>query len=203
MRAYVMEFIGTFFLVFAVGLTGNPVAIGLMLGIMIYAGGHVSGGHYNPAVSLAVWLRGKLPVRDVAPYWIVQITGGFIAAAIVFYLSGKTFGPAPGADVGAAQAIVAELICTFALATVVLNMATAKKTEGNYAYGFAIGLTVTASAFAVGGISGGAFNPAVAIGSLVWAATQGGDLSALYIYLIGPLAGGALAAVVFKFLNQE
>ncbi len=204
MRAYVMEFIGTFFLVFAVGLTGNPLAIGLMLAVMLYAGAHISGGHYNPAVTLAVWLRGKLDAKEVAPYWLSQIAGAFAAALIIYLLTDKTFAPAPAEGLAAWKAVVAEMICTFALATVVLTVATAKKLEGNFIYGLAIGLTVTACAYSVGSISGGAFNPAVAIGPMLMDMIKGGLLIGnLWIYLVGCLAGGGLAAYGFKFLNAE
>ena len=204
MKAYVMEFMGTFFLVFAVGLTGNPLAIGLMLAVMIYAGGHISGAHYNPAVTLAVWLRGKLDAKEVAPYWLSQIAGAFAAALIIYLFTEKTFAPVPAEGLAVWKAVTAEVICTFALATVVLSVATARKLEGNYIYGLAIGLTVTACAYCVGSISGGAFNPAVAIGPMVMDVIKGGVLIGnLWIYVVGCLAGGALAAYGFKFLNTE
>lgn len=204
MRSYVMELIGTCFLVMAVGLTGNPFAIGIILMVMIYVGGHVSGAHYNPAVSLAVYLRGKLPAKELTPYIASQIAGAFIGAFLVYLLTNRTFAPVPAEGVEVWVAILAEILFTFALASVVLNVATSKKLEGNHIYGLAIGFTVLASAFCVGGISGGAFNPAVAIGPGLFAAMKGGNhLNYVYIYLIGCFAGGALAAFVFKYLNPE
>lgn len=204
MQKLVMEFIGTMFLVLAVGLTGNPLAIGLMLMVMVYMGGHVSGAHYNPAVSLAVFLRGKSTSADMLQYWIAQVLGGFVAAIVHWLLRDATFAPTPGADVALWQALLAEILFTFALASVVLNVATTKKLAGNWIYGLAIGLTVTAAAFCAGGISGGAFNPAVATGPILWQGLQGGSgWGDLALYWIGPLVGGALAAVVFRYLQPE
>jgi aquaporin Z len=209
MKKYLVEFIGTFFLVFTVGMTviGTgagalaPVAIGSALMIMVYAGGHVSGGHYNPAVTLAVWLRGRCSTADVIPYWVSQIIGALVAACAVHFLKGDTM-----PDVTKIQALnvvpslLAEFIGTFALAYVVLNVATAKATAGNSNYGLAIGFTVMVMAFAVGGISGGAFNPAVATGITAMHLAKTADI---WIYLAGDLAGGALAALTFKFVNPE
>jgi aquaporin Z len=206
MKKYLVEFIGTFFLVFTVGMTVidpgagalAPLAIGSALMIMVYAGGHVSGGHYNPAVTLAVWLRGRCPATDVPAYWIAQIVGAFVAAALALYLKGQpTLTPA---ELKIGPAFVAELVGTFALAYVVLNVATAKATAGNSNYGLAIGFTVMVMAFALGGVSGGAFNPAVATGITVMHLEKTANL---WLYLVGDLAGGALAALVFKVVNPD
>ncbi len=205
MAKLLTEFIGTFFLVLTIGLTvmGGvsmaPLAIGAALMVMVYMGGHVSGAHYNPAVSLAVFLRGKLSAADLIPYWLAQIAGAVAAALVAFVIMGSTFAPAPGGDVLFVPALLVEILFTFALALVVLNSATAAATEGNSFYGLAIGFTITAAAFAGGPISGGAFNPAVGIGSiLVNAVVGGGSLGNLLLYILGPLIGGALAAAVFK-----
>jgi aquaporin Z len=207
MKKYLVEFIGTFFLVFTVGMTvigcdpNNflpPLAIGSALMIMVYAGGHVSGGHYNPAVTLAVWLRGRCPAGDVPGYWISQIIGAFTAGALALFLKGNpTVTPQ---EINVSHAFIAELVGTFALAYVVLNVATAKATAGNSNYGLAIGFTVMVMAFALGGISGGAFNPAVATGITFMHLEK---TSNLWVYLAGDLAGGALAAGAFKFINPE
>jgi len=206
MKSYLTEFIGTFFLVLTIGLTAKsgtplaPVAIGSVLMVMVYLGGHVSGGHYNPAVSLAVCLRGKLPAAELVPYFIAQLLGAFVAALAAYYLAASfTFAPAPGEGVAAMQALVAEFLFTFALALAVLNTATAAATEGNSYYGLAIGFTVLVGAFAAGPISGGAFNPAVGLGPAVFQTIAGdGGLGNVWIYLVGPLAGGAVAAAAFK-----
>jgi aquaporin Z len=204
MKNMLTEFIGTFFLVLTIGLTVTagstfaPLAIGASLMIMVYAGGHISGGHYNPAVSLAAMMRGALPSEQYVPYVISQVAGALVASLMVHIITGKTFAPMPGADATTMGALLVEVLYTFALCLVVLNTAVSKKTQGNSYYGLAIGFTVVVAAFAGGGISGGAFNPAVGIGpTIVHAIMGGGSWSALWLYLVGPLAGGALAATVF------
>lgn len=203
MKKYLTEFIGTFFLVLTVGCTVipgaagviAPLAIGAALMIMVYAGGHVSGGHYNPGVTLAVWLRGRCDTKDVVPYMLSQIVGALAAAAIVSFLYG--FGK-PAELVGVSKPFIAELLFSFALCYVVLNSATAKGTANNSFYGLAIGFTVVVGAFAVGGISGGAFNSAVAIGAASMKMLLFADI---WIHISANLIGGAAAAAVFKFAN--
>lgn len=210
MRKYIVEFIGTFFLVFTVGMTvisattsagaGDmaPLAIGASLMVMIYAGGHISGGHYNPAVTLAVWLRGKCPIIDVPFYWIAQLLGSVAASYLVLWIK---VGYVPQAvEVPQAFGLIAEFLFTFALCYVVLNSATAKGTAGNSFYGLAIGFTVTTGAYAVGGISGGAFNPAVAAGITIMKLKY---VSSIWIFLVGEFAAAAVAAILFKFLNPD
>ena len=206
MNKYIVEFVGTFFLVLTIGLTvvgGGagvipPLAIGAALMVMIFAGGHVSGGHFNPAVTLAVWMRGRCDTKDVAPYWASQVIGAGLAAAAVKYLrAGAVVSPMIPA-VG--PALLAELLFTFALAWMVLNVATAKATAGNSFYGLAIGMTVMTGAFAVGDISGGVFNPAVAIGISLLGLSSWGNL---WIYLAANFLGGAAAALVFKVVHPE
>ena len=203
MKKYLVEFIGTFFLVFTVGMAVRsgaalaPLAIGSALMVMVYAGGHISGGHFNPAVTLAVWLRGKCEAREVVPYWLAQLAAGAVAALLVTHLfSGRPAGPALH---GASQSAIVEFLFTFALAWVVLNAATAKGTAGNSFYGHAIGFTVFAGAVAVGGVSGGAFNPAVGLGVFLMGLEK---LSQLGIYVVADLLGGAAAALAFK-VTQE
>jgi len=205
MKRYVTESIGTFFLVFTIGMTAisgtaaAPLAIGSMLMVMIYMGGHVSGGHYNPAVTLGVLLRGGMPKADVVPYMAAQLLGAWLAAGAVYVITGATFAPAPGADVSMGAALLAEILVTFALVLVVLNVATAEATKGNSYFGLAIGFTVTAGAYAAGPVSGGAFNPAVGIGPIMVDALAGdGGFASLWLYIAGPLVGGAVAAPVFK-----
>ncbi len=208
MKNYVTEFIGTFFLVLTIGLTvlsGTqfaPLAIGCSLMIMVYMGGHVSGGHYNPAVTLAVLMRGRVPAKDAVPYMLAQVAGAFVAAAAVRFLMGSSFPVEPPTTSTSMQVLLVEFLFTFALALVVLNCATAKATSGNSFYGLAIGFTVVVGAFAGGGISGGAYNPAVGVGpNLFHAISARGSLAHIWLYLVGPFAGGAVAAIVFKLQN--
>lgn len=203
MKKYLTEFIGTFFLVLTIGCTVipgaagviAPLAIGSALMIMIFAGGHVSGGHYNPGVTLAVWLRGRCDTKDVVPYFVSQIVGALAAAAIVGFLYGTG---EPMTIKSIPKAFVAELLFSFALCYVVLNTATAKGTANNSFYGLAIGFTVVVGAFSVGGISGGAFNSAVAIGVATMKMVSFADI---WIHISANLVGGAAAAGVFKFAN--
>jgi aquaporin Z len=205
MKAYLTEFIGAFFLVLTVGLTSvtglamAPLAIGSSLMIMVYMGGHISGGHYNPAVSLAACMRGALPWSQFAPYVGSQLLGAIMAGFAVYHITGMPFGPAPALDASTTASLLVEILFTFALALVVLHVATAPKTAGNSYYGLAIGFTVVVGAFAGGGVSGGAFNPAVGLGPNITQAILGaGSLGHVWLYIVGPLVGGALAAVVFR-----
>jgi len=209
MTKYLTEFVGTLFLVLTIGLTvlGQspmaPLAIGASLMIMVYMGGHISGGHYNPAVSLAAMLRGKLPSGELGPYIVAQLLGATVASLLVYLIMGRTFAPAPAPTVGVVSAILVEILYTFALCIVVLNSACHEKTKGNSFYGLAIGFTIVVAAFAGGGISGGAFNPAVGIGpTLVNALIGGGSFGNLWLYVVGPLLGGVLAASLFKMQEQ-
>lgn len=204
MRKYIAEFIGTFFLVLTVGCTVIPgaagvipaIAIGAVLMVMIFAGGHISGGHFNPAVTFAIFIRGRLEMKDVIPYWVAQIAAGIVAAFVATFLVGKNGTPMEITNIPAV--FVAEFLFTFALGYVVLNCATAKGTLDNSFYGLAIGFTVLAGIFAVGAISGGAFNPAVAIGAGVMKLLR---ISDIWIHIVAELAAGLVAGLTFKFLN--
>jgi aquaporin Z len=207
LRKYLAEFIGTFFLVFTVcaaSIKGGALAalaIGAVLMVMVYAGGHVSGAHYNPAVTLAVLIRRRITVQDAVPYWVVQLVAGVVAALVAKFvvdpgtvaaldLSGRAIG----------AALVAEFLFTFALAYVVLNVATSKDHPNNSFYGLAIGFTVFAGAVAVGAISGGAFNPAVALGIMTFGLSAWKNI---WIYLLADLLGAAAAAGTFRAMNPD
>lgn len=206
MKKYVTEFIGTFFLVLTVGLTvikteGRPFApfaIGAALMVMVFAGGHISGAHYNPAVTVAVWLRGRCATADVPGYLIAQVVAGALAALLAVFLKGHPDGPP--LEVQLLPALLAEFFGTFALTYVVLNTATAKGTAGNSFYGLAIGATVMSMVFAFGAMSGGAFNPAVAIGLAVTSLTKAANL---WILFVGEVAAAIVSASVFRFANPD
>ena len=206
MKKYLTEFIGTFFLVLTIGcvvlLRGPgvipPLAVGSVLMVMVFAGGHVSGAHYNPAVTLGVWIRGRCPAGDEVPYRLSQIVGAVLAAIVVDFLRGNA--PVSAITVKVGPALLAEFLFTFALVYVVLNVATAKGTSGNSFYGLAIGFTVMAGAFAVGGVSGAMFNPAVAVGVSVMRLSPWPNL---WIYLVAEVLGALVAGLTFKFINPE
>ncbi|MDR2430014.1 MAG: aquaporin [Puniceicoccales bacterium] len=222
MKKYIVEFIGTFFLVLTVACTailmpGNPLtplAIGSALMVMIYAGGHISGGHYNPAVTLGVWLRGRCDTRDVVPYVLAQIIG---AAFAIF--CAKALYPAAAAGLAALDAaqikagaavansvvpvILSEFLFTFALVYVVLNVATAKRNAGTGFYGLAIGFTVLVGAVAVGGISGGAFNPAVAVGVSLLKSAGVLTFATVWQHLAGEILAAIVAGGLFRALNAD
>lgn len=204
MNRYITEFIGTFFLVLTIAMSGNPIAIGFVLAALVYMGGHISGAHYNPAVSLAIFLRKRLSAKDMVMYWVFQICGALLAALLFFMISSITFAPVPSPNVSMLNAIIVEFLFTFALILVVLNVATTKKNAGNSYYGLAIGLTILAAATAGGPLSGGAFNPAVAIGPIIVDTFNGGNsLGNMIIYIIGPFLAGLVAPFVFKFTNPD
>jgi aquaporin Z len=206
MKKYLVEFIGTFFFIFTIGCTVippnagalAPLAIGAALMVMVFAGGHVSGGHFNPAVSLAAFIRGKLSGGDLIPYWLAQLAAAAVAAWLMRFI--KLPGAAVPFGIGWKAALLGEFLFTFALAWVVLNTATAKSTAGNSFYGLAIGMTVMTGAFAVGNVSGGAFNPAVAIGVTLMGLQTWDNL---WVFLLGNFGGGALAAVTYKLVNGD
>lgn len=200
MKKVITEFIGTFFLVMGAALEGKfGAAITLM--VMIYAGGHISGAHYNPAVSLAVWIRGKLSIGDMIGYWMSQLAGAILAAIVVANIFGvEGASVCAVSDDGMIEALIAEFVGTFALAYVVLNVATAKGTAGNSYYGIAIAGTVLAMAMVIGRFSGGAYNPAVATGLII---QKSFCLSQIWIYLVACFGGAALAGLVFKMNNPD
>jgi aquaporin Z len=204
MNKYIAEFIGTFFLVLTIGCTGigagtgviAPLAIGAALMVMVYAGGHISGAHYNPAVTLGVLIRGKLKVVDVVPYMVAQLAAAAVAALTIKFLRAGIDVTPIAPKIG--PALLAEFLFTFALVYVVLNAATAEGTSGNSFYGLAIGMTVMTGAFAVGDISGGAFNPAVALGICILGISS---WSNIWIYLVANFAAAVVAAIVFAMIN--
>ena len=201
MKNYITEFIGTFFLVLTIGLTGDPLAIGVMLMAIIYMGGHISGAHYNPAVSIAMIYRGLLTAKEAIKYILSQLAGAFLAAFAVNWLIGDVMQVAPSNTASVMQILVVEAIFTFALMLVILNVATHPKTAGNSYYGLAIGFTIMAAAFAGGGISGGVYNPAVGTGPILVDVIlgDGKTLANLWYYFVGPIFGAMAATCVYEF----
>ena len=175
-----------------------------MLMVMVYMGGHISGAHYNPAVSIAMIIRGLLSVKEAINYILSQLAGAILAALLVNWLGGAVMEIAPSNSASVLQILVVEAIFTFVLVLVILNVATNPKTEGNSYYGLAIGLTIMAAAFVGGKISGGVYNPAVGTGPILVDAIMGdvNTLSNLWYYLVGPIAGAVLATYVYKLTTD-
>jgi aquaporin Z len=204
---YIYEFIGTFFLVLTVGMTVlnpnaagamAPLAIGAVLLAFVFAGGHLSQAHYNPAVSLAIYLRGKLSLKDMGLYWIFQLLAGVTAGFLTIYFKGK--GAETTFQLDPFKAFLAELLFTFALCYVVLNVASNKETKNNSYFGLAIGFIVVAGAYAMGAVSSAAFNPAVALGITIM---HFSSWSNLWIFIVANLLGGAIAAYVFEAAHPK
>jgi len=204
MKKYLTEFIGTFFLVLIIGLSQNPLAIGFGLTVLVYMGAHISGAHYNPAVSFAMLLRKEINSSDFFKYLLSQILGAFAAAFLVSNMSSNMV-VQPDLAEPVAIILVAELIFTYLLVFVILNVATHPNLDGNSFYGFAIGLTVMAGAFCVGPLSGGVFNPAVSIGPSLVDIITGNGVSQYFVwyYLTAPMAGSALAVIHFNYLLKK
>ncbi|MFI5283610.1 MAG: MIP/aquaporin family protein [Candidatus Dormibacterales bacterium] len=203
-RKLLTELVGAFGFMTVIALSGSagqfaPLAIGIALAAMVYMGGHISGAHYNPAVSFGVFLRRGIDSRTMVAYWIAQLVGAVLAFTAGYTISGHTPGIHPGSGFTTLQALAGEALFTGALVLVVLNVAATAAMAGNQYFGLAIGLTVAAGAFAVGPISGAAFNPAVGFGATTVAALSGhGGWADLWLYFVGPLAGAAVGAGVHR-----
>lgn len=208
-KNYFVELIGTFFLVLTVACTGllgadgviAPLAIASALMVMVYAGGHISGGHYNPAVSLAAAIRGALCWGQFIPYAISQILGAVLAVVVFNFMASDSIMLIEPSLFDVKGLLFAEFLFTFALCYVVLQTATTKNTANNSYYGLAIGFTVLVGAFAVGGsLCAGAFNPAVAISVCMLGIITG---KFVLLTVLANLLGGVFAALAFKAVYSE
>ena len=204
MKKYLTELIGTFFLVLIIGLSKNPLAIGFGLTILVYMGAHISGAHYNPAVSLAMLLRKEINISDFIKYILSQVLGACLAAYVVSIMSSNMI-VQPDLQEPVAIILLAELMFTYLLVFVILNVATHPNLEGNSFYGFAIGLTVMTGAYCVGPLTGGVFNPAVSIGPSLIDLVTGNGISQhfLWYYLTAPVVGSVLAVIHFNFILKK
>jgi aquaporin Z len=203
MNKYIIEFLGTFFLVLIIGLSQNPVAIGLGLAVLVYMGAHISGAHYNPVVSLAMLINNQIELKEFSFYLASQLLGSVVATYFIMLL-GNDFNVVSNTN-DISSFFVAEILFTFLLVFVILNVALNKNLKGNQFYGLAIGLTVTAGAFAVGNISGGVFNPAVSFGpslfSFIDPQVVGTNVSSsdfFIYYLISGIIGSVIASYLYK-----
>jgi aquaporin Z len=212
LKKYIVEFIGTFFLVLTICMTSyskvsadlQPLAVGVMLMVLVYSMGYLSGAQFNPAISLAIYLRGRINLKEMGFYWIAQILGAIAAAMITAVLISAK--PPVGLIASTPQffsmvpALIAEALGSFALTWVVLTVATSKALDGNNFYGLAIGFTVTALMYTLGSVSGSAFNPVVAIATCVAHLSTWNNL---WIYMVGGLGGAALATMAFKYISGD
>jgi aquaporin Z len=203
LKQYLLECVGTFFLVFTILSTGNPLAIGLILASAMYIGAPISGGHYNPAVTLSLWLRGTFSLIQIPGYVLSQISGAFIAGVFYYYLFGKIVFPAPLASLGIIKPLLIEVLGTFIFCSVFLESTTPQR-PFSPANGLIIGLSLTAISFMGGALSGGAFNPAAGLGPILFDVLKGGlSYSFLPIYLLGPLGGGILASIFYLVMHNK
>ena len=203
MNKYTIEFLGTFFLVLIIGLSQNPVAIGLGLAVLVYMGAHISGAHYNPVVSLAMLINDQIELKEFSFYLASQLLGSVVATYFIMLL-GNDFEVISNTN-DISSFFLAEILFTFLLVFVILNVALNKKLKGNQFYGLAIGLTVTAGAFTVGNISGAVFNPAVSFGpslfSFIDPQVVGANISSsdfFIYYLISGIIGSVIASYLYK-----
>ena len=209
MKKYIIEGIGTYFLVLIIGLTGNPIAIGIGLSILVYMGAHISGAHYNPVVSLAMIIRGEISIMECLKYILSQCIGAFAGAYSIVLLGVDALSVVSNTG-SMTSFFMAEIIFTFLLVFVILNVATHPDTKNNQYYGLAYGLTVAAGAFSVGEISGAVFNPAVSFGpSLLSLINPDLEFSNLvshnfFIYYLGATAiGSVIAGLLFNYLLKK
>ena len=205
MKNYITELVGTFFLVLIIGVSGNPLAIGFGLTVLVYMGAHISGAHYNLVVTLAMFLRKEIDLTDSIYYFISQTIGATLASLIVFFLSSNPMETQPNLSASIYQILACEIIFTYLLVYVILNVATHPNLKGNSFYGLSIGLTVMAGAFSVGPTSGGVFNPAVSLGPTLSHYIIGDGISKYYLwyYLLGPIIGSLLATFHFNYLVKK
>lgn len=209
MNKYVIEVIGTFFLVFTISLTGNPMAVGAVLMALIYMGYSVSGAQYNPATTIAVWIQKKVNAKQAGLYILSQVIGAALASLVYHLLYGNTrvFFLSPDIRINSLKPLLIEGLFTFVMIMVILYTAVAKKNLGNQYYGLAIGLVVTGIGYAGSNISGGAFNPAVGVVPILMETVLGicqcHPINHAWIYLAGPLSGAVAAAVLFRFVLKE
>ena len=204
MRNYITEFIGTFFLVLAIAFSGEPLIIGVTLMVMVYMGGHISGAHYNPAVSIAMIIRGLLTKSEAVRYIISQLLGASFAVIFTYWVTGNMMKVTPDEFMPLSQVAVIEVLFTFILVLVILNVATNSKTEGNSYYGIAIGSTVMFAAYIGGSISGGAYNPAVGIAPIIIDIifSNGFSVSNILLYSLAPITGGLLAIFLYRNITE-
>ncbi|MBI2331711.1 MAG: aquaporin [Chloroflexi bacterium] len=215
-KVFLAEFIGTFALVFIgagagvvqAGLLGVALAHGLTLMVFVYAYGHISGTHVNPAVTFGLAVQGAVKWMDALVYWVAQFLGAISAAGLLHLVVTELGGTInAGATTGALTenypiyAMIIEAVLTFFLVNTVLHTAVASK--GGQLAGVAIGMTLTAAILVGGPMTGGSLNPARTLGTAVYAAPSLANLNTYVIYLLGPFIGATVAALLFNIFMSE
>lgn len=205
MKRYIVEFVGTFFLVFTIAIAGQPLAIGFMLAALIFIGGPISDGHYNPAITLTDWLHGKIKLQVGIGYIIAQLLGGFAAAGLFNKLAQSTFSPMPLETVRMWEAILLEALFTFILCSVFLALKSIHDSRANIIPGIALGLTLASLIMTIGQVTGGAFNPAVGVGPILYNYYLAGGITLknIIIYVAGPCTGSIIAVLFKNFLGNN
>lgn len=204
MQKYVVEFAGTFLLALAISMSANPIAIGLMLMALIYAGGHVSGGHFNPAVSFGAFMRGKLSIEDLMWYFGSQLLGAVLGLWVFGMITDVMF--SPDSPVQISDSIVPlgiEAVMSALFVLVFLTVVYHERYRMHAIQGVAVGLTMVA---ALSTATFGILNPAVAGAALVWNLLQGGTfmgIAPILVFVFGPILGGAAAAASYGYLNDK
>lgn len=203
MQKYLMELVGTMFLTMAITLTGNPIAIGFMLAAMIIVGGHVSGGHFNPAVSLALFLRNRLSLHDTMLYVVMQTAGALVAIMFFNAITNTVFVPDIAAELPLWISIFMEAALTFVFCWVIVTLVvrTVDRQSAHYHMPVLVGFTLMTIAFV-----GGLFNPAVGLAAFISNIIKNGtfvEMNHLLIYVIAPLVGSVVAAYGYQYFNDN
>jgi aquaporin Z len=204
-KASIIEFLGTFFIVLALAASGSPVAVALVYMVMVYMGAHISGGQYNPALTLGLLSIGKLRVKKAFVYIIAQFLGGFAGIGMFVFFGGKNFALGPAGSATYIQSVVAEIIFSFLFISTVFFTMVHKKSAGNSYFGIAIGLSYLIGSIVIGPISGGILNPVVGIVPQVFRFVNGGGFTPenIALYTIAPILGGLAAAQFYEFIIEK
>ena len=205
LKALVMEYIGTFFLMLVFATSGNAFAVALVLMLMVYIGAHVSGAQYNPAVTFGLFVAGKISSNKVMSFIVTQFIAGISAIAVYSLLGGKELIVRPAATATLFQSVLAETLFSFSLVLTVFMTMVDRKSEENSYFGLAVGLNVIVGAFAVGAISGGVFNPVLGIAPQIYRLFTGGSImpEVIALYLIAPMFGALIASIVYNILASK
>lgn len=205
MKGLISEFLGTFFLLMAIGLTGDPYWVAAILAVLVYLGYRLSGSQFNPSVSLAVWMRGRMKFQRMIMFMLMQFCGALTAAFVVWWMRGTSVAPRLMPELDIWKALLGEAAGTFVLVTVILHSVTSRHTKGNYYYGIAIALAVFISALFIGPYTGSAINPAVGVAPALVDFFMGYKPvpAHLWIYAAGPFFGALMAVLFFRLTNPS